>query len=715
MAKQLTRSAVRIYGALTALGNGSSNVMESLLPFFDPILRQLNGSKLDPNHVAELIRSTYRWNFNADVVEAFAPYLAKQGWVHADLPGNTDTTYTICIGDEDLEPLEAGTIEQSLKDIATEFKKFSEELSPLTSIPREVEEFEDILVEWLLYVEAFSEKSAELSSDVRVDEDGKIIQRIEFFRETSLRDEEHFLCARFVRHIIEKDDGRTEILSRIAAIGLLTEVVQDFVSPVEPVDRTNLVVYLDAPVAMELLGLSGKAAYSNTLPIVSELIEMGASVRIFGQSVDEIKYNLSAVLKNPRPTGPTAQAILKREVLKEYVIAVAQNPVPFLERLNVKVTYRDLKQTPSDHKYFTQENWREIYSKIKYTENNYAREHDADIVSLVVRQRSGGLSQDIFKSHAIILTRNGVLTQIVRRFLRELRPESESCVPPVVHRRALATAMWLRTGMGATDLNIPRRMLLASCERVLAIRPNVVDAVKKMTDAMGDETRAQQLDLLISQDRSVQALMDKTLGLANVVTEENFPLLWQEMLHPHLEQEREKAQAILQNQKKEEKARISEMRKKLQASEESRLGQQAAFQEKLSDSLRQDRIVVVRLCDDVFKILKRRIVIRKLFGLFFAVVFTIPVFFESVGFLRYCIFAFGLLLSYLTITGGRLVSVSIEQDDAIKLLKIIAEKRGLSAKVQQFQISWMKNGFQVSETEVFGDARSSDGSLDLGV
>ncbi|ESW62765.1 hypothetical protein X772_36760 [Mesorhizobium sp. LSJC280B00] len=47
----------------------------------------------------------------------------------------------------------------------------------------------------------------------------------------------------------------------------------------------------------------------------------------------------------------------------------------------------------------------------------------------------------------------------------------DETVPPVVHRRVLATAIWLRTGMGAGDLNIPKRMLLASCEHVLAIRP----------------------------------------------------------------------------------------------------------------------------------------------------------------------------------------------------------------------------------------------------
>lgn len=301
MATTLTRSAVRIYGALQGLGNNTGSIMEGLLPFFDPILRAKNHERLDPDTIAASIRDSYRWNFNADLVEAFVPYLEQQGWIIRELGNSQNTSYTIQMDTNGSLDESAETIQAELRQIASRFKEFSENLSPLTTIPREVEEFEDILVEWLLYVEAFSEQSIEFISSFKPDASGTMRKITEIPRTTSLKDEERFLCARFVKHAVEENESSAEILARIAAIGLLTEVVQDFVKPVTAVDRSDLIVYLDAPVALELLGVSGKSAQENTTPVVSELIRIGASVRIFGQSLDEIKNSLQAVLKIRAP------------------------------------------------------------------------------------------------------------------------------------------------------------------------------------------------------------------------------------------------------------------------------------------------------------------------------------------------------------------------------------------------------------------------------
>lgn len=695
MAKQLTRTAVRVFGALSALGNGNGNVMESLLPFFVPILRKHVGEKLNPNVIAAEVRDTYKWNFNADLVEAFAPLLEKQGYLVADIPGRNDTTYTVAA--EGGESDDGSSVDGELRDIATKFKEFSESLSPLTAIPKDVEEFEDTLVEWLLYVEAFSEKSIEFTVGYKPDEAGKIVRKLEIPRTTSLRDEEQFLCARFVQHMIKEDQGGAEILARIASIGLITEVVQDFISPSTSVDKTNLVVYIDAPVAMELMGVSGAAAKDNVEPIIKELIRMGASVRIFGQSIEEIKQNLGAVLRNPRPTGPTAQAMLRREVLKEYVISASQNPEKILEKFGVRPTYRTLEQTPSEHKFFTETDRQNLFGRLSYAENFHARDHDADITTLTVRQRSGRTSSDLFQSHAVILTRNGLLAQIVRKQFLEMQNGATNLVPPIVHRRAFATAMWLRTGMGAADLNIPKRMLLANCERVLAIRPGVVEAVKRLTDAMSDESKAQQLDLLISQDRSAQALMDKTLGLANVVTEENFPALWQEMIHPHLEEEREKGKAALAAQKAAARRKIEEERGKLSDLEAKSQNEKTRLIAKLESSRFEDKSAVESLCTEVgIKIYRRRIG-RIVLGALIALAFSIPIMLETSPLVRWVSFIFGIIMAFLTATGGRFVTLETTASKAISILNGVARQRHLANKVSQFEVTWDGSKFHVSD------------------
>lgn len=696
MVKQLTRTAVRVYGALSALGNGSGSVMESLLPFFAPILQKHVGEKLDPSAIAAEVRDTYKWNFNADLVETFAPLLEKHGWLRADIPGNHDTTYTVSLAPDENDKIKNNPIAEELTSIAKKFKDFAETLSPLTAIPRDVEEFEDILVEWLIYVEAFSEKNIDINSGFKEDESGKLIKATEFPRTTSLRDEEQFLCARFVQHMIKQDEGGAEVLAKIASIGLITEVVQDFINPSTSVDRTDLAVYVDAPVAMDLIGVSGAAARDNIEPIIKELIRMGASVRIFGQSIEEIKQNLCAVLKNPRPTGPTAQALLRREVLKEYVVSCSQNPETFLKEFGVRPTYRTIEQTPSSHKFFTEENRADLYGRLRYAENVHARDHDADITTLTVRQRNGKTSSDLFQSHAIILTRNGLFAQIVRKQFQELQNGANNIVPPVVHRRAFATAMWLRTGMGAQDLNIPKRMLLASCERVLAIRPGVVEAVKRLTDAMADEAKAQQLDLLISQDRSAQALMDKTLGLANVVTEENFPLLWQEMLQPHLEEEREKRKAAVAAEKSAAQKIVEEEKLKLTDFEKASKAEKDSLLDKITSYQKEDMEAIQGLCADVRDIITRRKIFRIFLGFMIALIFSIPLLLDTTPAARVISFILGVLMAFLTATGGRLFTLSTSEKKAIATLQDTAKKRRLTAKVSQFEIVWNGNDFEVN-------------------
>jgi len=695
MAKQLTRSAVRIYGALSALGNDSGSMLESLLPFFDPILRQHNGSKLDPDVIAAAIRDTYSWNFNSDLVEAFVPYLERHGWLVADIPNSKNTTYTIQMADNGPPDTTTQPVETELRHIANQFKEFSEKLSPLTTIPRGVEEFEDILVEWLLYVEAFSEKSIDFKVGHKQDASGKLRQVVEVPKTTSLRDEEKFLCARFVKHAIEENQGSAEVLARIAAIGLLTEVVQDFVKPVTSVDRANLVVYLDAPVAMELLGVSGKLARENTAPVVAELIRIGASVRIFGQSLDEIKNSLRAVLNNPRPTGPTAQALLRGEILKEYVNQAALNPASLLEGMGVKAAFRTREQTPSRHQFFTKENWQDLYDRLSYAENPVARGHDTDITSFVVRQREGKTSTDVFKSEVVALTRNGLLAQIVRRAWIQMNGTHDETVPPVIHRRVLATAIWLRTGMGSGDLNIPKRMLLASCEHVLAIRPGVVEAVKRLTDALGDEDKTRQLDLLISQDRSVQALMDKTLGVSSVVTEENLPLLWREMLNPHLEEERRKGHEAVNKAKAEGKERLENANEQIETIQKEREQESALLGARLEAKFREDRDAIEALCEDVERILRRNVKIRISFGVALGFLFSFPLLVEITPLVQWAIFIIGWVSAYFTITGLKLMSINTDAKQALKLLRTTAERRKLLSKLEQFKVDWNAKSFVV--------------------
>ena len=191
--------------------------------------------------------------------------------------------------------------------------------------------------------------------------------------------------------------------------------------------------------------------------------------------------------------------------------------------------------------------------------------------------------------------------------------------------------------------------------------------------------------------------MDKTLGLANVVTEENFPALWQEMLHPHLEEEREKGKAALAAERVAARKKIEEERGKLSDLETKSQIEKTQLIAKLESSRSEDKSAVEGLCTEVgIKIYRHRIG-RILLGALIAVAFSIPMLLETTPLVRWVSFIFGIMMAFLTATGGRFVTLETTASKAISILNGVARQRYLANKVSQFEVTWDGSKFHVSD------------------
>jgi len=535
------------------------------------------------------------------------------------------------------------------------------------------------------------------------DSTGTLRQVVEVPDITTLRDEEKISFVRAMCSTTLKSNPEVgEVLSRIASIGLLTEVVQDFVKPVSQIKKSDLVVYLDAPIALELLGVSGKAARENIAPIVDELKRIGCQVRIYGQSLQEIRTALSAVLGNARPTGPTAQAIARGDVMRSFVAEVAGDPETFLAQIGVPTTHRTLEQNPSEIPYFTEGQYQELYAAINFQQNPHAREHDATVSTFIMRQRRKTNTRDLFGTGFVLLTKNGLLAQVTQRKCVELGVMSPSSIPPVVHRRVFSTSIWLRTGLGAGNLDVPKRLLLASCEQVLAIRPGVVNAVRKITQQLGDEEKVRQLDLLVSRDRSAQMLMDKTLGAASVPNADNISELFNEMLHPYLEEERQQHGSILREEQGKARARRTKDLEKIRTEADAR----QAAEEELQRQRREDITALEALCRDVSIALRRRQRVKMAFAGFGALVLAVltflplPDYIEPEWAVRLVGLAAAIIMAYLTITGSSLLRLDISMEAARKELEKQAQRRALARKLERHIAVWEGVDFTLTDKSV---------------
>ena len=310
---------------------------------------------------------------------------------------------------------------------------------------------------------------------------------------------------------------------------MVTEVIRDFQRPSSAVEKSDIAIYLDAPLAMDFLGLSGAPQQASVKQILGQIVNGGGSLRIFRDSVSEMQTSLHAIL-NRHPadrTGPTADAMRRREVLEQFVRQVAAQPERFLKLAGIAILDEDISMYPNRHRFFTKDAYEHLYSQINWVREDAAMHHDASIATLAFRKREGHRSSDIFQSKHIVVTRNPGFPRVARSIALEHHFISRNHVGPVIHTRQLATAVWLRMGI-ADRKEIPRSYILSACRRVLTLRKNIVEKVSHFKENLSED-QAAQLEVLMSSDRSTQVLMDKTLGSAAVIDSTNIEILLDEM------------------------------------------------------------------------------------------------------------------------------------------------------------------------------------------
>lgn len=530
----VTRHALRVYAALSGLKvNQDGDVLDALIPFLEPVLAAMNGTIFDGGLLSLGVQKIYGWRFNKDVAESFTGRLLAKGY----LKRQAGAVFTVSFqpaADDDENQIE---IVQVLDRIVDDFEKFPPKVTDLFQFSLDRESLKDILIRFLVSFDAFTEEAFALHVErIRLGMANQaVLDRLEEGGRTLSR-EEQYLCARFVHDLVKNKSEFVPHLARLASIGLLTEVVEDFVKPTGETKKSDLTLILDTPVALDLLGLSGKEACEDIANVVTSLRGIGCNVIVLPVSVEEMSRNLQSMLSQPLSArhGPTHSALMKNEINEDFVRSVIRDPERALQQVGVTVRPIDLTTTPSQTKFFDKATYDDFFAGIRWKVDSVdAREHDATCAALTMRLRAGHKSADPLTSRFVFVTTNPIFVDYARDFCRKNRMINDRQTPPVIIKRELAMTAWLRTGLVRDDakakqVDIPRGHLIASCERVLRPRKEVLKAVHDKLKEF-DPERAQQFELLLSDQRSVERLMDETLGLERLATTANPQMLLEEM------------------------------------------------------------------------------------------------------------------------------------------------------------------------------------------
>jgi hypothetical protein len=559
MASPLTRRALRVYAALNQLRRGSDDVLEALLPFFEPILAVLNGKAFDPRVFAAGVQKLYHWRFTPDIAEHFIPRLQKAGYLEQVAKGK-NAIYVVRF-----ENAEASGSDPEyttfLPQIIDEFEAFTPRLNDLLNYNRTREDLTDILIRFLVSLDAynpasFSDELRKLAAD---DTGADVLSKLEEGAR-ALSSDDRYIAARFVQRISSDKPETIPHLARLASIGLLTEVVEDFMMPVQSENSVALSVVVDAPLALDYLGCSGTALKNDVRSIFDALRKIGCRFVVFPVTCEEMQRNLQSMLSKPLNLrhGYTHDAILKREVSIDFVKAVASDPQAALEKAGIQVRSMTLSQMPSLARYFTEAQYEDFFASISWVNDVHPREHDATCLALTLRLREGKHHSDVFKCGYVFVTRNPTFVKHSRAYCLESRLMNRLQEGAVIHQRHLATLAWLRTGLGVDDV-IPRGHLLATCDRVLRVRPEVRDAVAEKLKEVTPES-LEQFELLVSDARSMRRLADMTLNNEKIVTGENVPELLEAMRQATIEEEKKQFESRLESEQAKHKEAMRKQR-----------------------------------------------------------------------------------------------------------------------------------------------------------
>lgn len=519
-------AALRAAEMLKSFSGSTGNPLNALLSFLQPLLEDRDGQRFDSLEFASAVQAAYGWNFTPDVADGFNKMLQERNWLETsrDMSGRVrldegkPVHIVRCPPTNDLDVDQP--IDRVIERITVAFKTFlTQNDMPMDGVYNDDDDMVAEIVRHL--VENFGQTSpGEASLDSSSPEDSETGNY-----EVDHGDQRSYQVGRFIAETQFGDGPLSSDFDRIAAVGLLAELAQDFAKPTTKVTKVKILIYLDSPIAHDLVGMSGKRAAEQTRSVLRRLNDMGASVCIFDQSVKEMVLSLKTILAKSSfdRFGAIQDAFLSGEIDEAYVHTIVPDPARALREWGVQVKSVVFQNSLKPDHYFSKDQFFRFFDYLVSAHRHddqraeVRARHDANAVAYVMRLRKGHESDDLFEAQHVFLTRNRTFTSLARRFCVSEDLISREGVGPFVNMSDLAASVWLRTGLYETSMEIPRRRLLEGCERVLSLkRPVMLKAQRAILSLRGrsdvDAEKVRQIEAILSQDRSRLLISDRVRG-----------------------------------------------------------------------------------------------------------------------------------------------------------------------------------------------------------
>jgi hypothetical protein len=341
-----------------------------------------------------------------------------------------------------------------------------------------------------------------------------------------------FHVSQFLVDLRTERPGLFDRVSDIAFANMAAEAVACFSeAPGNGSPLTGLVVYLDSPLLLDVLGVNADYAdYGNEL--LGLIKQAGASAAVFDDAVNEAESVIAAQNAAIR-SGISQRSAQWGTSAKPHFLAALMNNVAERTQSKGIHIHRDPEiDLIKKAKGAVGDIQAEMTKRMASWPTQDARQHDERSVWSMLRIRdSSSLCAKIQDSKAVFVARNTSLVRIandswrlwLQNGARHSRHIIERWAPVAMSDKQLAGYLWLRQGSGNGQMSKAR--LLAHCSAAIRPRPDVKARAYNLILELDGREEAEHIAALLEDREGERALMRATRGDPEDVTRDRLPFI----------------------------------------------------------------------------------------------------------------------------------------------------------------------------------------------
>ncbi|MBM7406903.1 MULTISPECIES: hypothetical protein [Sphingomonas] len=422
----------------------------------------------------------------------------------------------------DTQALEAS--EAKLSRLHSRFSEFLERYAPLLKLTVSEAEFKWEIFRWSTSLDgtdkdALSAEAGRLLAGGRPSIKAAIFDETKQFSGTNSSLSVEF--AGFAKWLGRHGYEELRDLAALTEMGLALEFLQELRQPTQIEDaKLSNVLVLDAPVLLDLMGLSGPSRQRSIENCLRALRGHGTRVATLTHCLEEVAEIIDTVLKRPvnQRFGLTGDALRANPPLAHRARFIARSPDKEAKRLNVEVLVMDRK-SPLHANFFADE----LIDRFRLSSTWHGPDkveqqyRDALSVAFVMRRRQGRYSSDAFDAPFTLITRNSTFTRYADLFVRTNLGPPSYAFGPAMETKTLAAITWMRFG-DTVDRNAPETHLISACDRILASNGFLLKkAERRIAEQQGKEIS----EAIFSSQQAVFDLVVATGGSPDVLDAAN--------------------------------------------------------------------------------------------------------------------------------------------------------------------------------------------------